>query len=267
MYVEWCGEKNAFPVKTGIYRKVFVEEFKLDFHKPRKDYCDLCNEFEIATDVKKVELQENYDAQKLRKVQSREHKKSDKQAAQNDKSLCVLNFDLEKVLVTPSTNVSKLYYKRKLSTYNFTIYNLISNDAVCCMWHQANGGKGSSEAATCLYNYISTLSHDVQSVTLYSDTAGGQNRNQAVSAMFLYALQKSDHLRTINQKYMESGHSEMEGDSVHSMIERASRKIPIYSPECWYNLVRTARPQKPYIVEEYTYGDWLDFKTSSEVGL
>ena len=87
MYVEWCGENKTFPVKTGIYRKVFVENFNLDFHKPRKDYCDLCNEFDIATDLRKAELQENYDAHKLRKVQSRAHKESDKQAAQNDKSL------------------------------------------------------------------------------------------------------------------------------------------------------------------------------------
>jgi len=231
LYLTWCVQKKVVAQKEWAYRKVFLEKFNLGFHTPRKDYCDYCNEYNIAIVERRDEMKGHFDAHMRRKLQARENKEADKQRAINDKTFHAANFDLEKVLVTLYTNVSKLYYKRKLSTFNFTIYNLATTDAVCCMWHQGNGSKVSSEAATCLFDYMSSLPRSVTSVTLYSDTAGGQNRNQAVAIMCLTLLKKSDHIITVNQKYKESGHSEMEGDSVHSLIERTSTKIPIYSPD------------------------------------
>ncbi|ELU13042.1 hypothetical protein CAPTEDRAFT_203816 [Capitella teleta] len=174
-----------------------------------------------------------------------------------------LEIDLVKVLLVPSLNVSKLYYLRKLSTYNYTLFNLASKDVVCYMWHEGERSKGSSEIASCLERYMASLPSTVNHITFYSDTAGGQNRNQINAAMFLMYLKKHPSVHTIDQKFMESGHSQMEVDCVHSTVERMGRTNKIHSPFDWYTIVRSCRPQQPYNVIEMEHADFQDHKKVS----
>ena len=80
------------------------------------------------------------------------------------------------------------------------------------------GKRGSCEIVTCLYNYLTQLPKKVSEATLYSDTCGGQNRYRHVAALLLNAVQ-STFISVIHQKFLESGHSQMEVDSMHSAIE------------------------------------------------
>lgn len=57
---------------------------------------------------------------------------------------------------------------------------------------------------------------------MYSDTCGGQNRNQFVAAALLYSV-KNLPIDFIEQKFLESGHTYMEVDSMHACIERAKK--------------------------------------------
>lgn len=52
----------------------------------------------------------------------------------------------------------------------------------------------------------------------------------------------------------------MECDSMHSTIERASEFAKIYIPEDWLNVIRLARKDHPYFVQEMNHNDFLDFK-------
>lgn len=45
----------------------------------------------------------------------------------------------------------------------------------------------------------------------------------------------------------------MEGDSVHSSIERRMRKVPIYSPAGYMEKIKEARSQNPYYVTYLTH--------------
>ncbi|KAJ4932480.1 hypothetical protein JOQ06_010901 [Pogonophryne albipinna] len=105
--------------------------------------------------------------------------------------------------------------------------------------------------------------HDTEHVVLYSDTCGGQNRNAGFSAMCLHAV-KILPISMIDHTFMESGHSQMEYDSVHAAIETARKKLPVYSPEGYYTLVRMARRNRPYKVIELWHSDFLDFKSFSQ---
>jgi len=58
------------------------------------------------------------------KVDARNAKERYKAEAATDKSMVVATFDLQAVLPSPKHNASAVYYKRKLSTYNLTIYCL-----------------------------------------------------------------------------------------------------------------------------------------------
>lgn len=64
----------------------------------------------------------------------------------------------------------------------------------------------------------------------YSDNCAGQNRNKFLLSMFDFLAQK--HNIIIRDTFLEKGHTETEGDSMHtrSIIERASKHIPIYNP-------------------------------------
>ena len=65
--------------------------------------------------------------------------------------------------------------------------------------------------------------------------------------------------------FLQKGHAGNGKDSVHSVIERATKHAVIYSPEQWYSAVRTARKYKtPYHVEELTHPQFIDYKTMSK---
>lgn len=175
LYTLKCIEWITTPVKESMYRKIFTSEFNIAFHIPKKDACRQCETFQNLPEHEKALQITEYMARKSRKEQSREHKNKDKDTAQTTPSLKAITFDLEQVLTTPWSNVSSLYYSRKLSTYNLTVYELDTRDAHCFMWHEGEGGRGSSEISTCVYNYLHSLSPEVNHVIMYSDTCGGQN--------------------------------------------------------------------------------------------
>ena len=121
-----------------------------------------------------------------------EEKKKDKERAKSDKSFAAVTFDLEAVLPTPCTMVGDLFYKRCLSTYNLSFYSLGDGKGTCYLWDETNGGRGSSDIGSCILMHINSIaekSSTICEITYYSDTFGGQNRNQFVASVMLYALQ------------------------------------------------------------------------------
>ena len=82
------------------------------------------------------------------------------------------------------------------------------------------------------------------------------------SSTFYY---KTLYMDKLCLTFLPKGHTENENDSVHSVIERATKHAVIYSPEQWYSAVRTARKSKtPYHVEELTHAQFIDYKTMSK---
>lgn len=45
---------------------------------------------------------------------------------------------------------------------------------------------------------------------------------------------------TNRHTFLERGHTHSEGDSVHNVIQKAARHIPVYTPDQWYTLVRSS---------------------------
>lgn len=80
----------------------------LGFFKPKKDQCEVCSMFNMSSDAEKEKLSEKYEAHSKNKIAARDLKDLDKIMALNDKSMCVACFHLQKVLVTPQSNVSDL---------------------------------------------------------------------------------------------------------------------------------------------------------------
>jgi hypothetical protein len=128
------------------------------------------------------------------------------------------------------------------------------------MWHEALASRGENEIASCLYRHLKGLPQIVKEATFYSDTCGGQNKNSHVAAMFIKFQSENTNLM-INHKFLISGHTHLECDVDHPMIEKQKKKmkIPVYHPHDWYQLVRTTGKKIPFKVYEMQQEDFFDF--------
>jgi hypothetical protein len=264
LYIEKCGEFNKKPVSKHMYLKIFNYDFNLAFHVPQKDACDTCTTYDLlvkAGNATGEKIKEHEDHQR-RKKQARRAKEEDKKSDPND--TIVAAFDLEQVLTCPKLSVSSAYYLRKLSVYNFTIYELQTHNGHCFVWNESEGKRGSNEITSAMIKWLQEVDHrGVKTVILYSDTCGGQNRNRIMCTALSLFLCKASNIRRIEQKFFESGHSQSECDSMHSNIERRIQKCPVYLPSQYTQVLQRAVRVKTYEVCEMQFGDVFDFERAN----
>lgn len=222
LYTEFCKNRNERHVSEFIYRNIFCTSYNLAFFKPKKDQCATCCKYKLADNKGKKDLEADYLMHIMRKNECNEAKEKDKIRSLNDLSFVTANFDLQSVLQLPYSAVSEFYYARKICVYNLTIFEGFGKNAYCFCWNELNGKRGSNEIGSILLMYIEKMPSTVTEMSLFCDTCGGQNRNQQVAAALLYAVHHT-HLNVIELKFLESGHSHMECDSMHSAIENAKK--------------------------------------------
>lgn len=167
----------------------------------------------------------------------------------------VYTMDLQSVLLSPDSNVSILYYKKKLVLHNFTIYNIKTKEAFCFLWNELEGSVGANEFATIISNFIAKECQDLprgEEIILYSEGCTGQNRNVVLPNALLH-LANEKNIR-IMQKYLEKGHTQMEADTIHSLIERQLKKEKNNVPADYVNVcVRGRKVPEPFKVEYLTH--------------
>jgi len=110
--------------------------------------------------------QEIYD-QHIAEERARHFKAQDKEQAANDPArIKVITMDLQLLLLCPKSYSSAIYYKRKLSVHNFTLYDLITEDGQCYLWHEVEGGLDSDEFATVVVDYLMSLPDSTECAVL-----------------------------------------------------------------------------------------------------
>jgi len=165
--------------------------------------------------------------------------------------------DLQCVLMSPSLQASALYYRTKLCVHNFTVFDCVTRDTDCYVWHEFEGGLSAHEFASCVYKYLcSDTSYDTY--IIYSDGCTYQNRNATMAKAISRFAQKFE--KTVYQKFLVRGHTQMEVDSVHSTIERALKGKPVYCPADYVRYIGCVRQvPHPYVVHYLDYSFFLDF--------
>ncbi|KAK3746925.1 hypothetical protein RRG08_030336 [Elysia crispata] len=86
-------------------------------------------------------------------------------------------------------------------------------------------------------------SPQLSTITIWSDGFEYQNRCTAVANMY-YHLSLEMNVKVF-QKYLVSGHTQMECDSIHSTSERYTSKIDVYTPHEYALLMKTACRKSP----------------------
>ena len=247
------------PVTKSKYRDIFVNEYRLKCFVPKKDQCSVCNAYYTGDAEYKESVQTSWDEHKRREKEAMTVKAADKQHSVDNNNFAAITFDLQAVLYTPHARDGPIYYKRKLAVYNFTVYDGLKNGH-CFLWDETEGKRGAVEIGSALIRFFETLPENVTHVSTFSDTCGGQNRNRFIVAAMLYVVQKLG-ISVIDVKYMESGHSYLEVDSIHATIEHARKHQAIYTPKELEILIRSCRRKpKPYSVTTMKHTDFVDVK-------
>nr|CAI5856988.1 unnamed protein product [Callosobruchus analis] len=271
-YVELCTDLNKPFVNYLMYFNIFKEEFNISFHVPKKDQCDFCVGFHNSIDEEKKNLQTEYDLHIEAKELSRQEKEKDKRSV--DKVTAV--FDLQAALPCPQADSSKFYYVSKLNTYNLTICELQSTETNCFIWNEGHGNRGANEIGSCLWHYLVDLNENKSEkidIIFYSDNCAGQNKNKFIFALYIYAVLSLENINSITHKFLITGHTQNEGDHVHSVIAGAIKKFkkssPIYVPDHYVTILKQAKKRgKPYRVHEMSFSDFFDLKLmAQEIGI
>lgn len=257
VYQDYCKSngKSDYIVSNPIFDELF-QEMNLSLYKPKKDRCDICCAFEM-----KNVTEADYANHTQRKERARQEKEEDKKKAiQGDNY--TLTIDVQAVKICPVVNASAIYYKMKLNTHNFTVYNLATHESTNYWWNETEGDLSASTFATFLLHYIRERCSDPKlPIVIYSDGCCYQNRNVALAnALFQYSLENSV---IIEQKYLEKGHTQMECDSVHALIEKKLKNRFIHLPSDYMNVTREAR-KKPCPLDSYyvTHRFFKDYSQS-----
>jgi hypothetical protein len=144
-----------------------------------------------------------------------------------------------------------------------TVFDLRSKAGYCFMWDETVAKRGSCEIASCLWLWLKNLPQMVERVTLYSDSCSGQNKNINMLTMMMAAVNVLP-IKQIDHKFLESGHSQMEVDSMHATIERASHSAYIFVPRDWVTIASVVKKEgETYSVRTMRQIDFTDFKTVS----
>lgn len=251
-------------VSQTIYARNF-HKLGLAFKKPQKDTCYKCDTLKMkimyANEDEKANLILEQNNHHILAKEAYESKANDKKIAKEDRSVAVFAFDLQQCLPTPYLKTTISFYKRQLWTYNLTVHNLATNEATCYLWDESVSGRGANQVASCLYRHIVDLPSDVRKVCFYSDTCGGQNKNTHVAAMFMAVLREKSSIQSIDHKFLVPGHTHMECDVDHSVIEKAKKRttMKINHPYDWVQLIRGCKSTKQFKVKLIECDDFLNF--------
>ena len=243
------------------YRTIINDNMNVAFYMPKKDLCDKCHAFDNIENPTEEE-KESHAKHLSNKQTARKYKAEDKELAmQNPGQVVCATYDFQKVLNCPSGEVSLFYYKRKLSLMHLTVFDAGKKEASCYMWPENIAKRGANEVASCLFDFIEIKVADgALEFRFWSDNCTGQNRNRVIYSLYMLASRKFNI--DITHRFLESGHTQQEADSVHALIERSCKGKIIYTPEQWYALVRWAKTNSsPYKVTEVTQDMLFDFKT------
>lgn len=107
LYTEFCIEKQIEPVKIHIYRNIFNTEFNIEFLKPKKDRCDVCEEYRLRKNNINDNERDTFERHLHGKQTSKENRDLDRR--NEDAQTAIVSFDLENVFALPRSNISSFF--------------------------------------------------------------------------------------------------------------------------------------------------------------
>ncbi|XP_072384357.1 uncharacterized protein [Diabrotica undecimpunctata] len=254
-----CTEENKMQMKKHLYESIFNTEYNISFFTPKKDACCTCMNYENLNADEKIAQHENFNVHIQEKKRSRIEKDND--VKNSSKDTTVSCFDLQAVQTIPEGSRSDFFYKRRLSCYNFTIYDIKKKAGFSYFWHEGVARRGVNEIGSCTLNYLKE--NPTNKIVFYSDNCPGQNKNKFIVVLFMFCVRNLE-IKSITHKFFVVGHSQNEGDAMHALIERQKKRAlkagPLYVPTQLLPIISLAKKTgQPYTTKEMV--DFYDIKS------
>ncbi|CAG9761288.1 unnamed protein product [Ceutorhynchus assimilis] len=160
------NKKNVPPIlppkgmKTNseIRRRYAVDGQQREVPFDKKDYCTLCLSHRKADEKRKLEFEDAYNNHTAEKISVRRKKQEAKETSKlNPSVLAVAVFDLQQIIQLPKSKESALFFRRRISSINFTVYNIGNKECSYFFWDETISKRGASEISTCVARYLNEL--------------------------------------------------------------------------------------------------------------
>jgi hypothetical protein len=252
------------PPSYTFYSQIF-HTIGYKFKPLKSDTCKDCDglkqKIQIAKDEnEKLKFQSELSEHQDKASRASSELENDLKRVKGDKSVRVMIFDLQKVLILPKAPTNVFFYSRNVNTYNLNVHE--SGNGTFHYWTEVDGGRGAREVASCLINYLeSTLKTDTEELIFWSDSCGGQNRNHIVAIMMLHFLcsGKHPHIKKISFKFFVSGHSFNACDRDFAIFENLIKRTQIIcTPMEYVDLMLKCKTKNPFKVTIMTHDMFLD---------
>lgn len=141
----------------------------------------------------------------------------------------------------PKTPIGDAFYLRQISFYALCIVSPDSRNPKFYTWTEDQAGRGAGEVGSALLAFLSSLDipESIQTIRLFCDGCGGQNKNSFVVHTLLFWLTKKSppHVQQIKLTFPVRGHSFLPCDRVFGRVEKSLRiKSVITSKEEYHEI-------------------------------
>lgn len=161
--------------------------------------------------------------------------------------MCYILYGYTSCKVSASVKCKCCIFQNEI--YIITMYNIITHESHNYVWDESDGQLVASVFTTCIIKHLRSFisqSPEIHHIIIYSDGCFYQNRNTILSnALLAFCVETNI---SIEQKYLVSGHTQMECDATHSLIERKVGKRQINLPSQFVQHIREARKQSNWIL-------------------
>lgn len=261
LFKEYYKQKTQkeLSMKYSTYQKFFKKHSDYSFRSPKTDICDFCAKCRAKLAVNPNDSCKAAYNEHLKKVSEYNELKKMYIFDKNTKNLeskkklyedtLVLEFDYAQNLALPKLNINSNYYKRILNLYVFNIHCFNDNDSEMFTFLECDAKKDSNSVCSFLENFVVnklSANPNFKKVVLFSDAAGGQNKNSNVVKFCTFFAMK--YGLEITHIFPVRGHSYCQCDRNFGLYgKKLKRKQKIESPEEYLNIIRTARSgPKPF---------------------
>nr|CAH7748465.1 unnamed protein product [Callosobruchus chinensis] len=264
LYQAYKEKYPTNPINRRAYAEIF-QCYNIKIKQPKKDICCTCDKLQMQlkmarSEDEKAKLKQDLAKHHQRADKGYRAKHEDKNSSKSDLKMKTVCFDLQQCLPTPDLQSGEAFYKRW--TFNLTVHDCDDAQAFCYLWFESLAKRGGNVIGSCIIHYLTkNLDSSVSHIIMYSDSCGGQNKNSYVSAALLTALEKCENLAIIDHKFLLPGHTRMEADTDHSLIERKKKKcnLKLEHPHDWAQLIRLVGKKKPFVVHEMEHPEFFNF--------
>lgn len=250
------GNDSKKYVSLAIFRKIFLKEFNLRFKSLKKDTCNRCDTFaaklKVPNDLS-IEDRNQLISEKEKHLKLAESLRSQMncqiERAKVDETFECLTFDMEKTLPLPRIPTNVVFYKRQLWFYNCGVHVSSTNKGYCFVWVEGQAGRGAQEVGSCLKKFINEVMRpNVEYLSLWSDSCGGQNRNIKMVLILKVILSSHPTLKVIDLNFLESGHTFLPNDTDFGKIESHLKNFQrLYTAEDYVNVIKTCTKKTPLV--------------------